>query len=610
MGNRVNEAKLHDVIPLVAGTAERGALFPTPDLNQRVQRLDTGCIQRWNGTEWVDLLCAGEGGGGEFIQADYVVINLSDDLTSERRLQVGAGLTMVDGGANGDVTLLAACPNYCGNGSPEGVVTAAVGSWYLQRDAASTTHPLWAKRTGSGNTGWVAYAGHRGTGTQSLSLGDSSTATATNAQSFGQSAAATAADTLAVGRSAAASASGAQAIGLSTSASATDAIAIGTSTTASGASAVTLGKSSTNAAVDAVAIGRGVSVGAAAVDGVAIGREATLDPASTGKTGAVSGIAIGNTHAVNTEEINIGSRNLGVGGNNGAYGCIYLGNDIAHQAQNHIHGTILIGLEITAESTNTFCAPIAIGEGAYLGGTDNIVIGSAGIAHPADNPVAGLHEASVGVGIGQNVSLNGDCIVALGHDSMTRGDFCVAIGPHARAGEDQTTDSCNALGRFATALGHRGTAIGYNATVASGHTGSVALGFNALTTAAGQLAIGSVDQQITSIVMNGGASGTNIAGSDLALAPGLGTGAGTPGAIVLKAAPALGSGTTLQTAATVVTVDSTGANLASGKVLKVAGTPVVGAQGAAVADATNGTDVITQLNSLLARLRTHGLIAT
>jgi hypothetical protein len=40
------------------------------------------------------------------------------------------------------------------------------------------------------------------------------------------------------------------------------------------------------------------------------------------------------------------------------------------------------------------------------------------------------------------------------------------------------------------------------------------------------------------------------------------------------------------------------------------GTKVVGAQGAAVADATDATDVITQLNALLARLRAHGLIAS
>lgn len=40
-----------------------------------------------------------------------------------------------------------------------------------------------------------------------------------------------------------------------------------------------------------------------------------------------------------------------------------------------------------------------------------------------------------------------------------------------------------------------------------------------------------------------------------------------------------------------------------------AGTKVVGAQGAAVADATGAGDVVAQLNALLARMRAHGLIA-
>lgn len=51
-------------------------------------------------------------------------------------------------------------------------------------------------------------------------------------------------------------------------------------------------------------------------------------------------------------------------------------------------------------------------------------------------------------------------------------------------------------------------------------------------------------------------------------------------------------------------------DLASGKVYKVNTVQVVGAQGAAVADATDAATAITQLNTLLARLRAHGLIAT
>jgi hypothetical protein len=55
-------------------------------------------------------------------------------------------------------------------------------------------------------------------------------------------------------------------------------------------------------------------------------------------------------------------------------------------------------------------------------------------------------------------------------------------------------------------------------------------------------------------------------------------------------------------------------SVASGKVYKVNSTQVVGAQGAAVADASGGTvidaECRTALNTLLARVRTHGLIAT
>lgn len=42
---------------------------------------------------------------------------------------------------------------YFGTGSPEGVVTAAVGSLFLRTDSATS---LYVKQTGAGNTGWVA----------------------------------------------------------------------------------------------------------------------------------------------------------------------------------------------------------------------------------------------------------------------------------------------------------------------------------------------------------------------------------------------------------------------------------------------------------------------
>lgn len=60
----------------------------------------------------------------------------------------------------------------------------------------------------------------------------------------------------------------------------------------------------------------------------------------------------------------------------------------------------------------------------------------------------------------------------------------------------------------------------------------------------------------------------------------------------------------------IASVTSSGLNLEATKTLSVNGTQVVTAQQAAVADATGAGDVVAQLNALLARLRTHGLIAT
>ena len=44
---------------------------------------------------------------------------------------------------------------YSGSGSPEGVVTAAIGSLYMRTDGGAGTS-LYVKESGTGNTGWVA----------------------------------------------------------------------------------------------------------------------------------------------------------------------------------------------------------------------------------------------------------------------------------------------------------------------------------------------------------------------------------------------------------------------------------------------------------------------
>lgn len=49
-------------------------------------------------------------------------------------------------------------PDYAGNGSPEGVVTAAIGKSYED----TTNGAIWFKKTGAGNTGWVNAGGSTG----------------------------------------------------------------------------------------------------------------------------------------------------------------------------------------------------------------------------------------------------------------------------------------------------------------------------------------------------------------------------------------------------------------------------------------------------------------
>jgi hypothetical protein len=61
---------------------------------------------------------------------------------------------------------------------------------------------------------------------------------------------------------------------------------------------------------------------------------------------------------------------------------------------------------------------------------------------------------------------------------------------------------------------------------------------------------------------------------------------------------------------TIMAFSANGLELPSGTALYNNSIKIVGAQGAAVADATDAASVIARLNDLLARLRTHGLIAT
>ena len=80
------------------------------------------------------------------------------------------------------------CPVYCGLGEPEGVQTSVVGGLYLQTDRAAGSHPHFAKRTGTGNTGWRGWDGLRGSAAGSFEIGDNALSQGLNGIAFGDGA--------------------------------------------------------------------------------------------------------------------------------------------------------------------------------------------------------------------------------------------------------------------------------------------------------------------------------------------------------------------------------------------------------------------------------------
>lgn len=152
-------ARLVDATPNVANATDRDARFPTPALYQKVFRIDTDVVELWTGAAWVTAI---DGGSGALL--------FSGTGSPEGSVTAGVGATYQQtDGANGAVlwakvsgtgntgwkslNATALSRLLRGTGSPEGVVTADISALYEQEDGAGGT-VLWAKNSGSGNTGW------------------------------------------------------------------------------------------------------------------------------------------------------------------------------------------------------------------------------------------------------------------------------------------------------------------------------------------------------------------------------------------------------------------------------------------------------------------------
>jgi hypothetical protein len=115
-----------------AGTLGYGDLF--------VQRRDSGA------GALVDALVVRASGAVDFLKADGTTVGMTWDAAAQAFVVSGSGGVRL-GSASGPLVLP-------GSGTPEGAVSAPVGSLFLRTDGGAGTS-LYVKQSGSGNTGWV-----------------------------------------------------------------------------------------------------------------------------------------------------------------------------------------------------------------------------------------------------------------------------------------------------------------------------------------------------------------------------------------------------------------------------------------------------------------------
>ena len=201
------------------------------------------------------------------------------------------------------------------------------------------------------------------------------------------------------------------------------------------------------------------------------------------------------------------------------------------------------------------------------------------------------------IGVGKNANPIGAFSSCLGQGATAVGDYGLAGGINSSAGGYGAT----ALGSTASASANYAVAIGFGATAAIADTAVFGASANPVNTIWAGKGAPNATPTLWSIRGTSGL-GTDIAGGDIAVDAGAGTGTGATGIGRLRATAIGSSGTTLQsTWEDRITWNRTGIGF-------FGTTPA--ARPAAIADSTDAGSVITQLNLALAALRALGLIAT
>lgn len=206
---------------------------------------------------------------------------------------------------------------------------------------------------------------------------------------------------------------------------------------------------------------------------------------------------------------------------------------------------------LQAQNVITDSTSVWLGEGAS-GGDYCVTIGE------------GASGGVYGVTIGKDAT--GDLNSVVIGVNCRANDDCVAIGKNC--GTTAALQSVM-IGSGADANAFRSVAIGFGAQ--ANQVQSIALGHSAAVSAANQFVAGASSYPInnvyfgkgvtnatpTAYTINGtGGSGTDIAGADIQIAGGRGTGSGAPGEVIFQVAPAGGSGDTLNALSDALKIDA------------------------------------------------------
>jgi hypothetical protein len=156
-------------------TSSNCANFTSPVANGTICLQNTttgdrtaGRFYRWNGAAWVDVTGGGGVGGGDALTtnplsqfAPTTSLELGNVITNETGTGVlvfGTSPTFTTQITVPKVVWTGAVQDLFGTGSPEGVITAGIGSIYRRTDGSAGT-TFYVKESGAGNTGWVAGGG-------------------------------------------------------------------------------------------------------------------------------------------------------------------------------------------------------------------------------------------------------------------------------------------------------------------------------------------------------------------------------------------------------------------------------------------------------------------